>query len=317
MRLTKEMHLIFFLAGIILAGVNLLSSAGLARAQDMEPRAYSASPVGTNFLVANYLRTTGTVSISPAIPVTNVKASINIGSLGYERTFDVLGRTASAGIVLPYVSGFLSGNLQDTSLEENSKKVSRSGLADLGLRFAVNLIGNPALTPAEFAHREPTTTLGASVSVMAPTGDYDPQHLINISANRWAFKPEIGVSQPIGNWFTDAAAGVWVYTDNTNFFGGHVFGQDPIWSLQVHGGYNFSPGLWLAVDGTQYSGGNTTLNDVSADQFQVVTRYGLTLSVPFGHGLSAKAAWSTWLTAHNGGGFNTIALTLQYRWFDP
>jgi outer membrane putative beta-barrel porin/alpha-amylase len=90
-----------------------------------------------------------------------------------------------------------------------------------------------------------------SLTAVAPTGDYNPQHLINISSHRWSFKP-IGISQPIGNWFTDAAAGVWLFTDNANFFGGHVRGEKPLWSIQAHGGYNFRPGLWLAVDTTHF-----------------------------------------------------------------
>jgi hypothetical protein len=297
---------------IVVAMVALVLNASGTYAQDMEPRAYSASPIGTNFLLASYLRTSGSVSLDPSLPITNVKAAINAATIAYSRTFDLLGQTASAAIVLPFVQGDVSGQVF-----EQGKQVSRSGLGDLGLRVAVNFLGGPAETPAEFAQRTPTTTLGGSFSIIAPTGDYDPQHLVNISSNRWALKPEIGVSQPIGNWFADAALGVWLFTDNTNFFGGHVSGQEPIWAFQTHAGYNFSPGLWLAVDGTYYTGGNTRLDGVTGQAFQVVSRYGLTLSVPLGSGFSTKFAWSSWLTAHNGGGFEKFAVTLQYRWFDP
>jgi hypothetical protein len=44
--------------------------------------------------------------------------------------------------------------------------------------------------------------------------------------------------------------------------------------------------------------------------------YDATLSVPLGNGFSAKASWESWLTAHNGGAFDRISATLQYRWFD-
>ena len=47
-----------------------------------------------------------------------------------------------------------------------------------------------------------------------------------------------------------------------------------------------------------------------------VLRYGLTLSLPLGGGFSAKASWGSWLTARNGGAFDRIGVTLQYRWFD-
>ena len=296
--------------GVIAAFIFMLGT-GLASAQDMEPRSYSAAPIDTNFLIGSYQRTTGDVALDASLPVSDVRASINAGILAYDRTFDLFGHTASVAIVLPYFQGNLSGNVGS-----RGKQVTRKGLGDLAVRFTENLIGNPALTPAEFARREPTTTLGVGLAVVAPTGDYNSQHLINISSHRWAFKPEIGVSQPIGNWFVEGAAGVLIFTDNNDFFGGHVRGQDPIWTVQAHVGYNFGPNFWLAADTIYYLGGRTSLDGVAAHDFQSVTRYGLTLSVPLGDGFSAKASWGGWLTAQNGGAFDRIGLTLQYRWFD-
>jgi hypothetical protein len=174
----------------------------------MEPRSYSALPIGTNFLTMTYANTTGSVSLDSSLPVTGVKASVNLGALAYYRSFDLLGHTASAAVVLPYFHGDVSGNVF-----EQSQQVTRSGLGDLGLRFTANILGNPAQTPAEFAQREPTTTLGTSLTILAPTGDYNPQHAVNIGSNRWAFKPEIGLSQPIGNWFVEGSASVSVFTD--------------------------------------------------------------------------------------------------------
>ena len=125
-----------------------------------------------------------------------------------------------------------------------------------------------------------------------------------------------GQSQPIGDWFSDAAAGVWLFTDNTDFFRGHVRSQDPLWAFQAHAGYNFRPGLWLAADGTYYTGGETSIDGVAKHDAQAVARYGLTLSVPLGEGFSTKLAWSSWLIAHKGGNFDNFGVTLQYRWFD-
>jgi hypothetical protein len=299
------------LAAIVVATIVLLAGTSGARAQDMEPRAYSAVPIDTNFLIGSYQRITGDAALDTSLPITNVKASINSGVLAYDRTFDLFGQTGSAAIVLPYFDGNLSGNVGN-----EGKQVSRKGLGDLGFRFTENLIGNPALTPAEFAQREPTATLGASVVVVAPTGDYNSLHLINVSSHRWTFRTEIGTSQPIGNWFVDGSASTWFFTDNTNFFGGHVRAQAPLWTFQAHVGYNFGPNFWLAVDALHYIGGRTSLDGVPGNDFQSVTRYGLTLSVPLGDGFSAKASGSSWLTARNSGAFDRIGLTLQYRWFD-
>lgn len=299
-------------AAFAAAAFLLLSTATRAYGQDMEPRAYSASPIDTNFLVAGYLRTTGSASLDPSLPVTGVKASINTGSIGYERTFDLFGRLGSAAIFVPYFQAEVSGEVFGSGTQ-----VPRSGLGDIRLRFTENLVGSPALPHAAFAQRAPTTTVGLSLTIIAPTGDYNPNHLVNIGSNRWAFRPEIGLSQPLGPWFVDAAAGGWFFTSNPDFFMGNVRDEAPLWELQAHGGYNFRPGLWLAADAVFFSGGETRINGVPRADAQTGSRYGLTLSVPLREGLSAKLAWATWLTAHNAGSYNTIGVALQYRWFDP
>lgn len=301
---------LFLLRGSAAAALLL---AAAASAQEMEPRAFSPSPVGTNFALASFSHVSGDVAIDPSLPITNVQANINVYSLGYAHTFGLLGRSASAGILVPnYRAGF-SGTVE----EIGEKRADRTGTGDLLMRFAMILIGGPALTPEEFAHRTPTTTFGVNLKVVAPTGQYDSTHLINIGQNRWAFKPEIGLSQPIGNWFTDAIAGVWLYTDNTNFFGGHTRSQDPLYTFQLDAGYEFRPGLWVSANGTYYTGGNTTVDGVrNADRLQS-TRYGITASAPLGAGWSTKFNWSKGLTSRLGGNFEEFTFTLQYHWFTP
>jgi hypothetical protein len=63
-------------------------------------------------------------------------------------------------------------------------------------------------------------------------------------------------------------------------------------------------------------GGDTILDGASKGDFESVTRYGATLSVPLAEGFSAKIAWSSWLTARNNGTYDTVLFTPQYRWFD-
>jgi hypothetical protein len=46
---------------VAIAAIMILCGGGGARAQDMEPRAYSAVPIDTNFLIGSYQRTTGAV----------------------------------------------------------------------------------------------------------------------------------------------------------------------------------------------------------------------------------------------------------------
>jgi hypothetical protein len=283
----------------------------LVAAQEMEPRSYSAVPIGTNFIVMDYSRSSGDILFDPSLPVTDLQAKINTYSLGLSHSFGVLGHVASIAIAVPYANANLTGNVEGAP-----GHAYRSGLGDMRFRLAVNLLGGPALTPEEFARRSPSTILGASVSVVAPTGQYVASRLINVGSNRWSFKPEVGLSQPIGNWFVEGAAGVWLFTDNTDFFGGRRRSQDPLPTFQWHGGYNWRPGLWLAADVTYFTGGQTSVNGVQDKDVQRNVRYGLTLSFPLSAQWSGKLAWSRGLTTSIGGNFQTISVALQYHWFN-
>ena len=70
------------------------------------------------------------------------------------------------------------------------------------------------MKPPQFAKWKQKVLLGASLRVIAPTGQYDPTKIVNWGINRWAFKPEFGYSEQWGNWVLDAYAGVWFYTTN-------------------------------------------------------------------------------------------------------
>jgi hypothetical protein len=299
------------------ARVRMLGAAGALlfcaalSAQELEPRAYSASPVGTNFAVLGYSRLEGEVLTDPALPIKNIQASIELYLLGYARTFALWGRTASVGLVMPYARGDVSGEVF-----EAQREVYRAGIGDARMRFAINLYGNPPLTPAEFAQRAPGLAVGASLSMIAPTGQYVGSRLVNVGANRWALKPELGISYPRGDWFFETSAGAWLYTDNDDFFGGKHREQDPLYVAQLHVGYNFKPGLWAAANAAYVTGGQTTVDGVKNEDKQNNSRYGLTLSVPLSRGWSGKVAWSRGFSVRAGGDYEVMTVALQYRWFD-
>jgi hypothetical protein len=289
----------------------LIMSSARTQAQELEPRAYSPSPTGVNFVVTAFGRSTGSVLTDPSLPVENVTARLNAGAIGYGHTFGLLGRSASAALVMPYVWGDMSG-----SVGGQDRAITRSGLADVKLRLAVNLIGGPALSPREFAQRTPATTLGVSLSISAPTGQYDPDKLINIGTNRWAFKPEIGLSKPLGKWFLEAYTGVTLFTDNHDFYGGQLRQQDPIWSLQAHACYTFRPRLWLAANATFYEGGESVLNGVGKNDRVSNSRAGFTMSLPVGKLQSLKLSWSRGATTRIGSSFTSWGIGWQATWFD-
>jgi hypothetical protein len=294
-----------------LALLGSLACAAGIEAQELEPRAYSPAPVGLNFVLLAGTRSTGEVLLDPSVPIEDIEATIDAGVAGYGRTFALFGQSASFGLAVPYAWGDISGNVG-----ESRQSVKREGFADVRLRLATNLIGGPALTPKEFAQRTPGTTLGASLVVIAPTGEYFPDKLINIGSNRWGFKPELGLSMPYKRWMFDVYAGAWFFTDNDDFFGGVRRSQDPITTLQGHVSYTIRPRLWLALDSTYYFGGQSTVAGVRKADRKENSRLGITMSLPMGARQSLKFSWSEGASTRTGNDFSTWGVGWQYAWFD-
>src|SRR5262245_42707554 len=71
-------------------------------AQQLEPRAYSAAPVGMNFLDVAVGRSSGDIVTDPSLPISDVNATVNSMAVGVGRTFDFFGRTALLVAAFPY-----------------------------------------------------------------------------------------------------------------------------------------------------------------------------------------------------------------------
>jgi len=298
-----------FLLGI----VGIVGIACTAIAQDLEPRAYTAAPIGTNFVGIAGGHSSGGVVFDSSLPITNVQATINSTAIGGGRTFSFLGRTALAVATFPYVWGSVTGQV-----DEQNASITRSGLVDPRLKLSINLVGGRALTLQEFATKKrPTTIIGVSVTVVPPLGQYDPQKLINLGSNRWAFKPEAGYSRAIKNWTLDGYAGVWLFTANDRYFtGASIRSQQPVLALQGHTSYTIRPRLWVAFDATWYSGGTTIVDGIDKQNPQSNIRIGATFSFPLTRHQSIKTAYSRGAATRIGQDFTTISAAWQYSWFD-
>jgi len=304
-------HLTMRSAASVLASAAWLAISGGASAQELEPRAYSPNPVGITFAGVAYSHSDGDIAFDPSSLLQDVHASLDAGAIAFGRTFGLFNRSASFGIAVPYVTGDVSG-----SVGTMSREVTRSGLGDTRLRLAVNLFGVPAMTLQEFARREVGPSLGASLVVSTPTGQYDSDRLINIGNHRWAFKPELGFSYPVGKWLFDTYAGVWLFTDNDEYFQGTRKSQDPLRTFQAHVSYTMRRNFWLAADATYYAGGSTEVDGVAQPNRQSNTRAGLTMSIPLTQQQSLKVTWSEGTTVRAGGDFSTYGVAWQYIWFD-
>ncbi len=287
----------------------VLGGAFTSNAQELIPAAYTPAPFGVNFVGLSAISNSGDMAFDPSGPIDEAKGDIVASSLTYARTLNLFKRSATATVILPYVVGDLEGLFLGEPASAN-----RSGTADLVMRLGVNLLGGRAMSPREFATYKPRTLLGASLTVKAPTGQYDPTRLINIGTNRWSFKPEVGIVQVMGKWAVDAYVGVWFYTDNSEFFGGTARRQDPIYSSQVHLRYLFRRGLWAALDGNFWYGGKATIDGQSGDDLQSNSRVGLTVSWQVKKQHNLRFAVSRGAFTRIGGDFDSFGLSYGYSW---
>ena len=282
-----------------------------ALAQDLSPRAYLIAPVGSNALVAGYSHLEGGLEFNGAVPITGAQADVNLALLSYYHTLDFFGRTANFTVVVPYGWGDFRGTVADVP-----RNAQRSGSLDSYGRFSVNLIGGPAMAPAEFANWRQNVLLGASLEIVAPTGQYDPTRLINWGSNRWAFKPELGYSERWGHWVLDAYAAVWFFTSNSAYYPGtQTQAEAPVGAVETHLSYDFRPRLWISLDANFWWGGATSLNGVQNDATnQKNSRVGITASIPLTVHQSIKLSFSDGAYISYGGNYRNVSLAWQYGW---
>jgi hypothetical protein len=286
-----------------------VGTAGVAQAQDMEPRAYSNAPVGLNFLVAGYAYTRGGLAFDSSVPITDPHLITSNAVLGYGRVLDVWGTSAKLAIIVPFTD--LSGTAQYAGqpIERNI-----TSFGDPIVKLSVNLYGAPALALKEYASYEQDLIVGASLRVTAPLGQYDDTRVVNLGSNRWSFKPEVGVSKALGDWTLEATAAATLYTDNKEFFNGSSRSQDPLYSLEGHAIYSFHSGIWGSFDATYFTGGRTTINGALSNDLQQNWRVGATLALPVDRYQSIKLYASSGVSARTGNNFDLVGVAWQYRW---
>jgi hypothetical protein len=249
-------------------------------AQDLSPRAYVITPVQLNVVTITWSYFNGGVNLNGAIPITGATGIFYVSSFTYYRSLSFFGRSANVAVSLPYGVGNFRGRL-----EEQQRSVYRSGLLDFGARISVNLLGGEAMPADKFAKWKQKMLLGASLKIIAPTGQYDGTKIVNWGINRWAFKPELGYSQRWGHWLVDAYAGAWFYTTNSAFFAVPVpqpQNEEPIGSLEGHISHDLQPGSWVSLDGNFWWGGVTSLNGIKdLATKQTGSRIGVTVAWRF------------------------------------
>ena len=289
----------------------LALSAPPALAQELEPRAYLNAPVGFHAVLFAYTRSNGSILFETTLPIEDVTASLNTSVAGYYHTFPFFGRSGYLGITVPYTWGSVRGKVGG-----NAEMITRSGLSDARLRFAVNVIGAPARGLADFIRSEKETNVGLSFTMGVPSGQYDSNKLINLGANRWSFKPEVGLSHRRGRWIFEGALGWWYFSANKEPFAGATQEQSSIVSLQGHLSYNLPNRMWAGFDANFFSGGQTRIDGETTGDFFRNARLGATFAVPLGRRHSLKFNYSSGFVTRTGTDFSAFSVAYQFIWLD-
>jgi hypothetical protein len=287
--------------------------------QDLSPRAYVIVPVNSTAIVLTYSYFNGGLLFDQSIPITNASAQINASAISAYHTFNFFGRSSSLTGTFPYGVGNFEGQVSGAPTTTN---IYRSGLADASLRLSVNLVGGPAMSLREFRKWKQRTILGTSLTVVGKTGQYDPTKLVNIGSNRWAFKPEVGLSRRWGSWLLDAYGAIWFFTTNPEYFSNNAYSpginkkaQSPVEAFEGHLSYDVRPRLWVSLDANFWTGGDTRINGVlNPGTLQRSSRVGATASIPLNKHQSVKFSYNKGAYIRFGGDYNNVSVGWQYSW---
>lgn len=278
--------------------------------QFTDPRNYENSPIDLNQLELSYAHTHANASIDTSLIVAGAKFNLNQGTIDYTRYFGLFNRLmwAEAGVPVAGVGGSVAGtNIQG----------STTGAGDSSYQLAMLLKGGPALTVAQFESYKPTTTVGLSLTVTAPTGLYHSNKILNLGSDRWSFMPEIGLTQPFGRgqkWEFDSYFNVAFYSDNTSYRGKEVLSQHPLPGCEAHISYSFSDRVWASLDTRYAFHGVTFLNGVDQSDSQRNFILGSELNVSLNPRNLLTFVFAKALVHENGSALVGFSVRYDYTW---
>ncbi len=293
---------------LALALLALALPAIQSAAQELEPRTYTNIPVGQNFVGLGYAWSEGDLNPSASAPIRNARLTVDGPAVAYVRSLDMWGKAGK--VDLSWVRLCFDGS----AIYQGEKvRGDRCGSADPAIRLTYLFYGAPSLSMAQFRRTPPRRVIGASLKVQAPLGDYNNENLINSGANRWSFKPEVGISNVRGRWNLEGSFSAQLFTDNNRFAGHNRLEQNPLYQIQLHVVYSLPGGRWLALNGNYFWGGESQINGVNADDRQENSRVGVTFSTPLTPRQSLKFNASHGVVTRIGNDFDTLGVVWQYR----
>ena len=157
----------------------------------------------------------------------------------------------------------------------------------------------------------PKPLIGASLKVLAPTGHYNPDRLVNVGANRWAARFKLGTTLLLKpKLLLDLSASAWWFGDNDDFVQGKKE-QELIYAVEANLIKRIRPGLWASLDVTYYRGGRQTIAGEPLRDWQDNVKLGGTLVFPFGGSHAIKMGYATGVITRYGNDFNQFLMSYQ------
>lgn len=230
-------------------------------------------------LTMTMLHAEGTIDLGGFVDATDLDVAVVTPS--YHHIFDLSGNAAAFLIGMPIgnVSFATSGGAIDVD----------TGIAqgDMFVGGVLGLVGMPALSRAEYYQHVPGFQASVESKLFLPTGDYDPDRIVNLGQNRWTLEASLPISYGMGDTMVDPELMTFelrpvvvIFGDNDDPYGpASTMSQAPVFGVEGHVTRNFGNSLWAAIDGYYETGGETSYDGVAQDNAIETLAVGATLGI--------------------------------------
>ena len=253
------------LIGILLGSFFLPDLVGAT-----DPRDYIPLPAGS-FLFCTYLQhTTGhRLKVDDQVVSSDVNLSQNIV------IFRPVYYTNLGPFVVDPQALIIAGDASVDGAGVGGNSFSSSGIADPVLLMTTWFVNNP----------EKQLWFGWTPYFTLPIGEYSKKRALNLGANRWAVKNELGLVKGFGPLYLDLVGHVTVFGDNDDYWTGTEMvtkKQDPLYGAEVHVSYDVTKRWWLGLSYFYSNGGETKIDGI--DQRDDQDNHALMFTSAFGIG---------------------------------
>jgi len=295
---------------VICLALSILSFPNTGLAQFTGAHHFDNTPVGTSQLELSYAYANANASIDTSLIVSGAKFHLDQGTVNYTRYFGLMRHLifVEGSVPLAHLSG---------SIAETNVRGAISGAGDSTYSIAALLKGGPALSARQFQGYRPTTAMAISLTVNAPTGQYNPNILLNLGSGRWSFKPELAISHPFGpenKWQCDVYAHAYFFSDNTSYRGKEILRQDPLPGLEGHISYSVLDRLWVSTDFLYAFRGTTFVNGVDQNDAQETVFLGTEASLSLNPQHSVALQFSKAIVHQNGPALVGFTVKYNFTW---